>query len=98
MSEFQSANMIAKPTNFETVWQPNPNIVKSDYPGVNWNDIGAVSRDQRLGHWVLVPVAGLTTDQFSAAAADGIVTEEEWNNPKTLAIGAGLGLLALLAL
>ena len=83
----------------QLVWQPKPNIIQRDYPDVNWNDRAAVAKDPRFGSFVAVPVFGLTADEFTAAASDGIVTEDEWNNPATIAkVGLGLGVLALLVL
>lgn len=63
----------------QMVWQPKQGIRKSDYPNVNWDDHAAIAKDPRFGSFVAVPVFGLTADEFSAAAADGIVTETEWN-------------------
>lgn len=84
----------------QMVWQPKSGIIKSDYPGVNWDDRAAIAKDPRFGSWVAVPVFGLTADEFTAAAADGIVTETEWNDPATIVKTAavGLGIWAVLAL
>jgi hypothetical protein len=78
----------------QTVWVANPNINKSDYPNVNWEDKTSVMKDSRFGSFVDVPVWSTGDTDVKSWLADGDVTSSEVSG-----VGApvmALGALALL--
>ena len=79
----------------EHVWMPKPGIIKSVFPGVDWNDIQALMNDGRFGSMVAVPVYGTADSEVKEWLADGEVTEAEMSG-SALPVVAGIGILALL--